>query len=146
MIMRSFTPLLGSSAGPSELRSTHVRYYESVSISDRFVGETLSFIIHHCTARLNERIHALMKQHHPHLLSVFFQSTLGSEMEFKHSIMEFTVRPSFSVKAMVISLHLEGLDELASVSSSSLSANSGSGSATPSGSNLTLKSAVTNFR
>ena len=33
-----------------------------------------------------------MKQYHPHLLSVFFQSSPGQEMEFKHSITEFTVQ------------------------------------------------------
>ena len=75
-IMRSVIPLLGSSGGPSELTSSHVLYYESVSISDRFVSETLSFIIHHRTARLNERIHSLMKQYHPHLLSMFFNHHL----------------------------------------------------------------------
>ena len=61
-IMRSFTPLLGSSGGPSEFMSRHVLYDESVSISDRFVSETLSLIMHHRIARLNE--HALMKQYH----------------------------------------------------------------------------------
>ena len=91
-IMRSFTPLLGSSGGPSELMSSHVLYYESLSISDRRVSETLSDFIHHRTARFNERVHALMQQHHPHLLSVFFQSTSGQEMEFKHNITEFTVK------------------------------------------------------
>ena len=47
-------------------------FTKKVSIFDRFVSETLSFIIRHRTARLNERIHALMKQYHPHLLSVSF--------------------------------------------------------------------------
>ena len=43
----TITPLLGSSGGPSEFMSTHVLYYESVSISDGFVSQTLSLIIHH---------------------------------------------------------------------------------------------------
>ena len=115
-------------------------------MSDRFLSETLSFIIHHRTARLNERTHALMKQYRPHLLSVFFQSSPGQEMEFKHSIMEFTVKPSFFVEAMVTLPHLEGLDQLASMSSSLLPASSGSGSAASPGSNLMVKSAVINFR
>ena len=113
-ITQSLTPFLGSSGDSSEFMSSRVLYYESVSISDRFVSETLSHIIHHRAARLNERAHALMKQHHPHLLSVFFQSTPGQGMEFKHSVTEFTVKPSFFVEALVISPHLEGLDQMAS--------------------------------
>ena len=108
-IMQSFTPLLGSNGGPNEFMSSHVLDYESVSISDRFVSQTLSYIIFHRTARPNERIHALMRQHHPHLLSVFFESTPGQEMEFKRSITEFTVKPSFFVKALIISPHLKVL-------------------------------------
>ena len=76
LIFRSFTPLLGVSGGPSELMQDHVLYYESVSISDRFVSETLSFIIHHRTARLNERVHSLTRQNHPHLLSVFLSVSI----------------------------------------------------------------------
>ena len=78
-IMRSFTPLLGSSGGPSELTSNRVLYYESVSISDRFVSQTLSYIISDRTARLNELVHSLMRQHHPHLLAMFFRSTSGQD-------------------------------------------------------------------
>ena len=57
-----------------------------------------------------------MRQHRPHLLSVFFQSSPGQEMEFKHSVTEFTVKPSFYVEALIISPHLEGLDQIASQS------------------------------
>ena len=92
-IMRAFTPLLGSKEGPSEFMSGHVIYYESVSVSDRYVSQSLSCIISHRTARLNERVHSLMRQHHPHLLTVFFQNSSGHEMEFKHSVTEFTVKP-----------------------------------------------------
>ena len=106
-VTRAFTPLLGSSGGPSEFMSGHVLYYESVSISDRYVSQSLSCIVSHPTARLNERVHSLMRQHHPHLLSVFFQSSPGSEMEFKHSVTDFTVKPSFYVEAPITSPHLE---------------------------------------
>ena len=63
--------------------SNRVLYYESLSISDRFVSQTLSYISSHRAACLDERIHALMRQRHPHLLSVFFQSTPAQEMEFQ---------------------------------------------------------------
>ena len=138
-IMRSFTPLLGSSGGPSEFMSTHVLYYESVSISDRFVSQTLSYIVSHRTARLNERVHSLMRQHHPHLLSVFFRST---PMAFKRIITELTVKLSFFIEAMIISPHLEGLDQMAS---QSLPTGSVSGVG-QSSSSLMVKSAVINFR
>ena len=87
-LLRAFTPLLGSSGGPSQLMSNHVLYYESVSISDRYVSPSLSCIVSRRTARLNERVHALMRKHHPHLLMVFFQSSPGHEMEVKHSVTE----------------------------------------------------------
>ena len=141
-IMRAFTPLLGSSGGPSEFMSGHVLYYESVSISDRYVSQSLSCIIGHRAARLSERVHSLMRQHHPHLLTVFFQSSPGQEMEFKHSVTEFTVKPSFYVEALIISSRLEGLDQMAS---QSLPAGSASGTGQPS-SSLIVKSAVINFR
>ena len=109
-IMRSLTPPLGSSGGPSEFMAGHVLYYESESISDRFVSHSLRYITSPRTARLNERVHSLMRQHHPHhLLSVFFQSTPDQEMEFKRSITEFTVKPSLFIEALIISPHLEGL-------------------------------------
>ena len=59
---------------PSEFTSTHVLYYESVSISNQFVSETLSLIIHYCVARLNDC---------PHLCQCSFSQHL-QEMEFKH--------------------------------------------------------------
>ena len=67
-------------------------------------------------------------------------------MAFKRSVMEFTVKPSFFVEAMVITPHLKGLDQMASMTSNSLPEGSGSGPAALSGSNLTAKSAVINFR
>ena len=141
-IMRAFAPLLGSSGGPSEFTSGHVLYYESVSISDRYVSQSLSCIISHRTARLNERVHSLMRQYHPHLLSVFFQSSPGSEMEFKHSVTDFTVKPSFYVEAFITSPHLQGLDQMAA---QSLPIGSASGFGQPS-SSLMVKSVVINFR
>ena len=81
-IMRAFAPLCGSSGGPSEFMSGHVLYYESVSISDRYVSQSLSCIISHRTARFNERVRSLMRQHHPRLLTMFFQNSPGQEMEF----------------------------------------------------------------
>ena len=142
-LFRAFTPLLGSSGGPSQFMANHVLYYESVSISDRYVSQSLSFIISHRTARLNERVHALMRQHHPHLLMVFFQGSPGHEMEFKHSVTEFTVKPSFFIEALVTSPHLEGLDQMASQSMQTSSPSSFN--AQPS-SSLMVKSAVINIR
>ena len=107
-----------------------------MSISGRYVSQSLSYIISHRTARLNERVHSLMRQHHPHLLSVFFQSSPGQEMDFKHSITEFTVKPSFYVEAFIISPHLEGLDQMAA---QSLPIGSASGFGQPS-SNFMVKS------
>ena len=141
-LFRAFTPLLGSSGGPSQFMSGHVLYYESVSISDRYVSQSLSCIISHRTARLNERVHALMRQHHPHLLTVFFQSSPGHEMEFKHSITEFTVKPSFFIEALITSPHLEGLDQMATQSMQISSPSSFS----PQTSSLMVKSAVINIR
>ena len=83
-----------------------------------------------------------MRQHHLHLLTVFFQSSPGQEMEFKHSVTEFTVKPSFYVEALIISPHLDGLDQMAS---QSLPTGSSSGFGQPS-SSLMVKSAVINFR
>ena len=142
-LFRAFTPLLGSSGGPSQLMANHVLYYESVSISDRYVSQSLSCIISHRTARLNERVHALMRQHHPHSLMVYFQSSLGHEMEFKHSVTEFTVKPSFFIESLVTSPHLEGLDQMASPSMQISSPSSFN--AQPS-SSLMVKSAVINIR
>ena len=65
-IFRAFTPLLGSSGSPSQFMASHVLYYESVSISDKYVSSSLSCIISHRTARLNERVYSLMLKHHPH--------------------------------------------------------------------------------
>ena len=141
-ITRAFTSLLGSSGGPSEFMSGHILYYESVSLSDRYVSQSLSCIISHRTARRNERVHSLMRQHYPHLLSVFFQSSPASEMEFKHSGTDFTVRQSFHVEALFTSPHLEGLDQMAA---QSLPIGSASGFG-HSSSSLMVKSAVINFR
>ena len=143
-LFRAFTLLLGSSGGPSQFMSSHVLYYESVSISDRYVSQSLSCIISHRTARLNERVHSLMLLHHPHLLMVFFQSSPGHEMEFKHSVTEFTVKPSFFIEALVTSPHLEGFDQMASQSAMQISSPS-SFNAQPS-SSLMVKSAVINIR
>ena len=141
-LFRAFTPLLGSSGGPSQFMSSHVLYYESVSISDRYVSPSLSNIISHRTARLNERVYGLMLKYHPHLIMVLFQNSPGHEMEFKHSITEFTVKPSFFIEALISSPHLDGLDQMAS---QSLPANSASGFGQPS-SSLMVKSAVINLR
>ena len=78
-IFRSFTPLLGSSGSPSQFMASHVLYYESVSISDKYVNSSLSCIISHRTARLNERVYSLMIKYHPHLITVFFQNQPGQE-------------------------------------------------------------------
>ena len=115
-LFRAFTPLLGSSGGPSQFTSTHVLYYESVSISDRYVSSSLSCIISHRTAKLNERVHGLMVKFHPHLVTVFFQNSPGQEKEFKHSVTEFTVKLSFFIQALISSPHLDGLDQQASAS------------------------------
>ena len=144
-LFRAFTPLLGSSGGPSQFMASHVLYYESVSISDRYVSSSLSCIISHRTARLNERVYSLMVKHHPHLVTVFFQSQPGQEKEFKHSVTEFTIKPSFFIEALISSPHLDGLDQQASASaamqiSSPLNVN------TQQASSLMVKSAVINIR
>ena len=144
-LFRAFTPLLGSSGGPSQFMATHVLYYESVSISDRYVSSSLSCIISHRTARLNERVYSLMIKFHPHLVMVFFQSQPGQEKEFKHSVTEFTVKPSFFIEALISSPHLDGLDQQASASaamqiSSPLNVNPQQASS------LVVKSAVINLR
>ena len=144
-LFRAYTPLLGSSGGPSQFMSSHVLYYESVSISDRYVSSSLSCIISHRTARLNERVYSLMIKYHPHLVMVFFQSQPGQEKEFKHSVTEFTVKPSFFIEALISSPHLDGLDQQASASaamqiSSPLNVNSQQASS------LMVKSAVINIR
>ena len=141
----AFTPSVGSSGGPSQFMSSHVLYYESVSISDRYVSSSLSCIISHRTARLNERVHALMRKHHPHLLTVFFQSSPGHKMEFKHSVTEFTVKPSFFIEALISSPHLEGLDQMASASSA-MQISSPSSFNAQQASCLMVKSAVINIR
>ena len=115
-LFRAFTPLLGSSGGPSQFMSSHVLYYQSVTISDRYVSSSLSCIISHRTARLNERVYSLMIKYHPHLVMVFLQSSPGQEKEFKHSVTEFTVKPSFFIEALISSPHLDGLDQQASAS------------------------------
>ena len=93
MSFRSQTPLLGSRSGASTLMQNHVQFYESASISDLHVSKSLTFIVNHMSARLNERVHSLMRHYHPRLLGTIFQSTSGSDMEFKHGITE--VKPSF---------------------------------------------------
>ena len=143
-LFRAFTPLLGSSGGPSQFMSSHVLCYKSVSVSDRYVSPSLSCIISNMTARLNERVHALMRKHHPHLVTVFFQSSPGHEMEFKHSVMEFTVKPSFFIEALITSPHLEGLDQMASQSAMQISSPSSFNA--QQASNLMVKSAVINIR
>ena len=76
---------------------------------------------------------------------VFFQSSPGQEKEFKHSVTEFTVKPSFFIEALISSPHLDGLDQQASASaamqiSSPLNVN------TQQASSLMVKSAVINIR
>ena len=124
MVFKSFAPLLGVSGGPSELMQYHVFLYESVSISDRFVNESLAFIVNHRTARLNERVHSPMRNDYPHLFywGVFFHSASRSNMDFKQSITGFTVKPSFYVESMIVSPHLDGLDQMTSSSLPSSSA------------------------
>ena len=62
-----------------------------------------------------------MLKHHPHLITVFFQSQPGQEKEFKHSVTEFTVKPSFFIEALISSPHLDGLDQQASASAMQIS-------------------------
>ena len=120
-VFRAFTPLLGSSGSPSQFMASHVLYYESVSISDKYVSSSLSCIISHRTARLNERVYSLMVKHHPHLITVFFQNQPGQEKKFKHSVTEFMVKPSFFIEALISSPHLDGLDQQASASAMQIS-------------------------
>ena len=139
-----FAPLLGSSGSTSAFMSSHVLYYESVSISDKYVSSSLSCIISHRTARLNERVYNLMIKFHPHLVMVFFQNQPGQEKEFKHSVTEFTVKPSFFIEALISSPHLDGLDQQASASAMQISSPS---AFTPQqASSLMVKSAVINIR
>ena len=144
-LFTAFSPLLGSSGGASQFMASHVLYYESVSISDRYVSSSLSCIISHRTARLNERVYSLMVKYHSHLVMVFFQNSPGQEKEFKHSVTEFTVKPSFFIEAPISSPHLDGLDQQASASaavqiSSPLNLN------IQQASSLMVKSAVINIR
>ena len=143
-IFRAFAPLLGSSGSTSAFMSSHVLYYESVSISDKYVSSSLSCIISHRTARLNERVYNLMIKFHPHLVTVFFQNQPGQEKEFKHSVTEFTVKPSFFIEALISSPHLDGLDQQASASAMQIS--SPSAFTTQQASSLMVKSAVINIR
>ena len=143
-IFRAFTPLLGSSGSPSQFMASHVLYYESVSISDKCVSSSLSCIISHRTARLNERGYSLMLKYHPRLIMVFFQNQPGQEKEFKHSVTEFTVKPLFFIEALISSPHLDGLDQQASLSAMQIS--SPSGFNTQQASSLMVKSAVINIR
>ena len=71
MIFRSQIPFFGISGGASKLVLHHVLFYESVSIPEQCLSESLAFIVSHCTVTLNKRIHSLMKHSHPHLLGVF---------------------------------------------------------------------------
>ena len=128
----------------SGLMASHVLYYESVSISDKCVSSSLSCIISHRTARLNERVYSLMIKYHPHLITVFFQSRPGQEKEFKHSITEFTVKPSFFIEALISSPHLDGLDQQASASAMQISSPSNFNA--QQASSLMVKSAVINIR
>ena len=144
-LFRAFTPSLGSSGGPSQIMSSHALYYESVSIPDRYVSSSLSCIINHRTARLNERVHGLMLKFHPHLVTVFFQNSPGQEKEFKHSVTEFTVKPSFFIEALISSPHLDGLDQMASASAAMQISSPSSFSAQQT-SSLMVKSAVINIR
>ena len=143
-IFRAFTPLLGSSGGPSQFMASHVLYYESVSISDKYVSSSLSCIISHRTARLNERVYSLMLKYHPHLITVFSQSQPGQEKEFKHSVTEFTVKPSFFIEALISSPHLDGLDQQASASAMQISSPASFNA--QQASSLMVKSAVINIR
>ena len=63
-------------------------------------------------------------------------------MEFKHSVTDFKVKPSFYVEAHTTSPHLEGLDQMAA---QSLPIGSASGLG-QSSSSLMVKSPVINFR
>ena len=85
-----------------------------------------------------------MIKFHPHLIMVFFQSSPGQEKEFKHSVTEFTVKPSFFIEALISTPHLDGLDQQASASamqiSSPLNVN------TQQASSLMVKSAVISIR
>ena len=110
-----------ASGSTSAFMSSHVLYYESVSISDKYVSSSLSCVISHRTARLNERVYNLMLKFHPHLIMVFFQNQPGQEKEFKHSVTEFTVKPSFFIEALISSPHLDGLDQQASASAMQIS-------------------------
>ena len=143
-IFRAFAPLLGSSGSTSAFMQNHVLYYESVSISDKYVSSSLSCIISHRTARLNERVYSLMIKFHPHLVTVFFQNQPGQEKEFKHSVTEFTVKPSFFIEALISSPHLDGLDQQAS--SSAMQISSPSAFSPQQASSLMVKSAVINIR
>ena len=144
-IFRAFTPLLGSSGSPSGFMASHVLYYESVSISDKYVSSSLSCIISHRTARLNERASSLMIKYHPHLITIFFQNQPGQKKEFKHSVTEFTVKPSFFIEALISSPHLDGLDQQASASSA-MQISSPSSFSAQQASSLMVKSAVINIR
>ena len=75
--------LLGVSGGASELMQNHALLYESVSISDRYISESLALTVNHRAARHNERVHCLTRRFHSHLLGVFFPSASGPDMEFK---------------------------------------------------------------
>ena len=58
--------------------SCRIMFYSmSVSIWDRYVTESLTFVVNHMTARWNERVHSLMRNYHPHLLGIFFSSSSG---------------------------------------------------------------------
>ena len=143
-IFRAFAPLLGASGSTSAFMQNHVLYYESVSISDKYVSSSLSCIISHRTARLNERVYSLMVKFHPHLITVFFQNQPGQEKEFKHSVTEFTVKPSFFIEALISSPHLDGLDQQAA--SSAMQISSPSAFSPQQASSLMVKSAVINIR
>ena len=86
-----------------------------------------------------------MIKFHPHLVTVFFQNQPGQEKEFKHSITEFTVKPSFFIEALISSPHLDGLDQQASAPSA-MQISSPSSLNAQQGSSLMVKSAVINIR
>ena len=100
--------------GASTFIQNHVLSFYSTSQCqsqidmNRSLSHSLSIT---CLELIRSNVH-----YHPLLLGIFFQSSSGSDMEFKQGITEFPFKPSFYVESMIMSPHLDGFDSLASSS------------------------------
>ena len=108
MVWSSRPELFHYSQSASGFVNQHVLFHESVSISPRFIADSLLNIMTHQQVRLTERATSLIRPYRPHLEPLVFRSgELGQDLkdlEFSPSwtVSEISVNPWISSSRMKI--------------------------------------------